>query len=411
MQEIIHKSFKFRLLPTKEQKEILSKHFGCTRFVYNHFLKEKQDHYLNNGKTLNFNNSCKSLTELKGKEEFGWLKEVNSQALQAALKNLETAYGRFFSKKSKFPNFKKKSGKNSFICPQGSKIKKDILLIPKFKEGIKLIQHRPIKGKICFVTVSKSKTGKYFASITCEIQKPKPLIKTGKTIGIDLGLKDFVVTSVGSRFNNPRFLKQLSQKLNHEKKNFSRKQKDSKRKEKQRLKVARIYEKITNSRENMQHQISSKLIKSYDVIAVENLNVKGMMANHTLAGAIADVGWTSFISKLKYKAEWTGRTVVEIDRFYPSSKTCSNCNHIYKELSLKERSWTCSDCNTIHDRDTNAAKNILRRGISVISDGTSDYGRGDEIRPIEIVKKSKGIVNEVSKKKRNYTLKPILLKE
>ena len=235
--------------------------------------------------------------------------------------------------------------------------------------------------------------------------KPTPLIKSGKSIGLDLGIKDFIITSEGNKFNNPRFLKTLEQKLNKQKKNFSRKQKDSKRKERQRIKVARIYEKITNSKDNMQHQISSKLVKNYDLIAIEDLNVKGIMANHKLAKAVSDVAWSSFVTKLKYKAQWYGKDVISIDRFFPSSKTCNCCGHIKESLSLDERSWMCPKCNTIHDRDINASKNILQRALTIKSSGIDDYRHGVEIRP-KTTKMVKGINNEVSKKKRIYTLKP-----
>ena len=392
-------------MPSKKQEELLSKHFGCARFVYNHFLKEKQEHYLKNKKTSNYHNCSSTLTNLKKQNEYKWLKEVNSQSLQASLKALETAYGSFFLKRTSFPRYKRKTDKNSYTCPQFVRVENNIAFIPKFKEGIKFIKHRSIHGKICYATISKSKTNKYYISFTCEMLKPTPLIKSGKSIGLDLGIKDFIITSEGNKFNNPRFLKTLEQKLNKQKKNFSRKQKDSKRKERQRIKVARIYEKITNSKDNMQHQISSKLVKNYDLIAIEDLNVKGIMANHKLAKAVSDVAWSSFVTKLKYKAQWYGKDVVVIDRFFPSSKTCNCCGHIKESLSLNERSWVCPKCNTLHDRDINASKNILQRALTIKSSGIDDYRHGVEIRP-KTTKMVKGINNEVSKKKRIYTLKP-----
>jgi putative transposase len=400
------KAFKFRLEPTLDQAVLLSKHFGCARFVYNHFLKEKQDHYLLNKKTLNYNNCSVIMTNLKKQEEYSWLSEVNSQCLQASLKNLETAYGKFFKKQAKFPRFKsKKVNTNSFHCPQKVKVSRNKVFIPKFKDGISFIKHREIKGNIRSATISRTPTGKHYVSILCELPVEKPLNKTKKQIGIDLGLKDFIITSDGKRFKNERYLKQHLKELKDQQKHFSRKQKESKRKEKQRLKVAKLCEKITNSRSNMHHQISSFLVKNYDLIALESLNVKGMMANHKLAQAIGDVAWSGFVSKLEYKAKWYGKEVVRIETFFPSSKTCSCCGHQKSDLSLNDREWTCPQCNAIHDRDVNAAKNILQRGITIQSSGTDDYRHGAKIRPKE---KSKGTSVEMSKKKgKTYTLKPV----
>ena len=408
--EKIYKAFKFRLLPTDDQKVLLSKHFGCSRFVYNYFLKEKQKHYLDNKKTINYNTCSKLLTNLKKQEEYIWLKEVNSQSIQTSLKNLELAYQSFFRKKSGFPNFKKRANNNSFHCPQRNKIlSNNRIQIMKFKEGIKFIKHRDIKGELHSVTVSRTPTGKYYVSMLCEIPNPIAHQKTGKSVGVDLGLKDFLVLSDGNKYPNLRFLNNHQKELRKYQKHFSRKQKGSKRQEKARIKVARIHEKITNSRENMHHQVSSRLIKKYDLIALEDLNVKGMVKNHCLAQAISDVSWSGFVSKLKYKAQWYGKEIIVIDRFYPSSKTCSVCDHIKESLNLSERSWVCPECNTEHDRDINASKNILRRGLATKSSGIDDYRHGVGVNPIEIIKVSKGSGVEVSKKRniRKYILKPI----
>ena len=402
------KAFKFRLDPEEDQLALLSKHFGCTRFLYNYFLGEKIRHYKDNGTTLNFNNTCISLTSLKKQEEYQWLSEVNAQCLQGSLKNLENAYQRFFKKQSKFPKFKsKKINNDTFHCPQHVSIEENKIFVPKFKKGISFIKHRELKGEIRSATFSKVPSGKMYVSILCELPLEAPLKKTNKKIGVDLGLKDFLITSDGKRFANPRFLKQFLKELKLAQKHLSRKEKDSKRKERQRLKVACLHEKITNSRSNMQHQISSFLVSNYDLIALESLNVKGMMANHRLAQAIQDVAWSGFVSKLEYKAQWYGKEVVRIETFFPSSKTCSCCGHIKSKLTLKERDWTCVSCNTKHDRDINAAKNILQRGITILSSGTDDYRHGAKIRPEKSIKALKGTSVEMSKKKgRIYTLKP-----
>jgi len=405
----MHKAFKFRLLPTKEQEVLLGKHFGCVRFIYNHFLSEKQKHYLENKTTLNFNQCAGNLVAKKKEEGFEWLKEVNSQVLISSLMNLETAYGNFFRKKSKFPRFKSKKNKNSFQIPQHVSLKKkNIVQIPKFKEGLKFIKHRELKGEIKSATISKNPSGKYYISFLCVVEKPNAHKKTGKSIGIDLGLKDFIITSEGQRYCNPKFLKKYEVKLARKQKILSRKEKESKGRDKARIAVAKVYEKITNSRNDMQHKVSSKLVKDYDLIAIEDLNVKGMVKNHCLAKAISDVAWSSFVTKLKYKAEWNGKEVIVIDRFYPSSKTCSYCDNVKDSLSLEERQWTCSKCNTIHDRDVNASKNILRRALAIQSAGTVDNRNGAKVRPKVVSKATRGSSDEVLKKKgRIYTLKPV----
>jgi putative transposase len=397
--EVQYKAYKFRLCPTEEQSVLLSKHFGCVRFIYNHFLKEKQDHYLLNKKTLAYNTCAGSLVKMK-REGFEWLKEVNSQALQSSLEHLETAYQRFFKKTSKFPKFKsKKHNHESFTCPQHVSLKKNNRVqIPKFKEGIHFIKHREIKGKIKSASVSRTPTGKYYISILTEQEPSKHLEKTGRSIGIDLGIKDFAITSEGHRYINPKFLYKFQRKLKTAQQHLSRKQKGSKSREQARLKVAKIHEKITNSRNDMQHKVSLSLIKKYDMIALEDLNVKGMVKNHNLAKAISDSSWSSFVTKLTYKAQWYGKTVIKIDRFFPSSKTCSDCGHINQNLTLDVRNWTCV-CGSRHDRDVNASKNILKRALVIQSSGTDDYRNGAEVRPKVVSKAARGTGDEVSKKK------------
>ena len=345
----------------------------------------------------------------KKEEGYEWLKEVNSQCLISTLMNLETAYGNFFKKKSKFPRFKSKKNKNSFQIPQHVSLKEhNVVQVPKFKEGLKFIKHRDLKGQIKSATISKNPSGKYYISFLCVIEKPTKHKKTGKSIGIDLGLKDFLITSEGQRYCNPKFTKKYEAKLARKQKILNRKEKGSKGRDKARLSVAKVHEKIINSRNDMQHKVSSKLVKDYDLIAIEDLNVKGMVKNHCLAKAISDVAWSSFVTKLKYKAEWNDKEVIVIDRFYPSSKTCSCCDNVKESLSLDERTWTCSKCNTIHDRDVNASKNILRRALAIQSAGTVDNRNGAKVRPKVVSKATRGTGDEVLKKKgRIYTLKPV----
>lgn len=318
---------------------------------------------MNNGKTLNYNQCAGNVIAMK-KGDHQWLKEVNSQALQQSLMNLETAYGNFFRKKSKFPKFKKKSNHQSFRVPQHIILRDNKIQIPKFKDGIPIVLHRPILGEIKSATFSRTPSNKYFVSILCEVpRKSKP--KTGKSVGIDLGITDFIITSDGEKVKNPNFNRNLKQKLSKAQKHLSRKTKGSNRYKKQRIKIARIHEKITNSRKDFQHKLSTNLIDRYDTISLEDLSVKNMIKNHKLSYSIGDSSWSSFVSMLEYKAQWYGKRVVKIDRWYPSSKTCSSCDHIIDKLPLSVRKWKCPKCGSDHQRDVNAAKNIYRQGLAI----------------------------------------------
>ena len=403
MSNKIYKSYKFRLLPKEDQIPMLEKHFGCSRFIYNYFLDLKIKEYKDSQKSLGRFDCQKILTNLKSQSDFNWLNEVNSQSLQFSLKNLDTSYQNFFKKKSKFPRFKSKKNKNSFHIPQSVFVKDNQIQIPKFIKTNKLqfIKHRPIKGKICSATISKNPSGKYYVSILTEQDNLEDKFKTGKNIGIDLGIKDFIITSDGNKFPNYKFKKQYQSKLTKLQKHFSRKQKDSNRRERFRIKIAKLHEKITNSRKDMQHKLSTLLLNKYDVIYLESLAVKNMMNNHRMAEAIGDAAWYSFTNKLQYKAQWRGKKIVQIEQFYPSSKTCNACGYINYNLKLKDRVWICTHCGQSHDRDINAAKNILNRGLTIVnqsSSGTDDYRHGAKIRPINDNSLT-GISNEVSKKK------------
>jgi putative transposase len=321
------------------------------------------------------------------------------------------AYQGFFNKRTKFPNFKSKRNKNSFTIPQNVRYDGTKLIVPKFLDGIEMIMERQIKGIIKHCNISKTPTGKYFVSILTELQY-KPIQKTNQTVGIDLGIKDFLVLSNGTKIKNHRFLKHYERILAINQKYLSRKTIKSNRYEKQRLKVARIYEKITNSRMDIIHKTTLKLVKQFDTIYLEDLNVKGMSkrckskqdengkylpngqsAKSGLNKSILDVAWGKFIDVLEYKANWNDKQVIHINRFFPSSKTCSKCGWINNQLTLKDRSWTCPECGSVHDRDFNAAINILNEGYRKnISDGTSDYERGAKINP-----KKLGISHETLK--------------
>ena len=378
----INRTYKFRLYPNKAQIELMAKHFGCVRFVYNYFLNQRKEQYRLTGKSDNYYAQNKSLTKLKKKEETSWLNEVNSQTLQSAIRCLEVAYVNFFQKRTGFPKFKSKRSKNSFTVPQFASISNNKLFIPKFREGIKCRVHREIKGKIGMVTISKTSSGKYFVSVFTEEEYETLLEKTGRSVGLDMGLKEFIVTSEGEIFKNNKYTRKYEQKLAKAQRHLSRKKKGSRGYENQRLKVARLYEKISNSRTNYLHKCSISLVRRYDTICIEDLNVKGMIRNHHLSKSISDVSWGRFITIMKYKADWNGKEVVKIDRYFPSSQTCNVCGYVNKEIKdLSIRNWECPICHTHHNRDVNAAINILHLGLNKnTSAGTVDYTDGEDVR-------------------------------
>lgn len=364
--KLIHKSYKFRICPTKEQESLLSKHFGHCRFVFNRFLNERKEKYLNEKTSLNYYDNARTLTDLKKEEEFVWLKEVNSQSLQASIRNLDIAYKNFFNKQNKFPRFKSKYDKQSFKVPQNVTVEDGKLVIPKFKEGIKLNLHRQMDGEPLFATISKSTTGKYYASITCEIEY-KPFEKTNKSVGIDTGIKELAILSDGSSYENIKSLKTKLKKLKYEQRQLSKKVKGSQSRNKQKIKLALVHEQITNIRKDYLHKVSTAIVKNHDIISVEDLAVKNIIKNHCLAQAMSDVSLGAFYTMLEYKTNWNDKQFVKIDRFFPSSKTCSSCGWIKQDLTLAIREWTCESCGVVHDRDVNAAKNILKQGINILS--------------------------------------------
>ena len=321
---IVYKAHKFKLYPTLEQEILLSKHFGSCRFIYNKFLHDKNLAYKENKKNLTYNESSKILTVLKKDINYNWLNEINSQSLQSTLKNLDNAYDGFFKRLTKFPKFKSKYNKQSFTVPQNIKIENNLIKIPKFKEGIKINKSdnfNPIK--ITEAIISKTPTGKYFVSINYEIEH-KPYEKTNSKIGVDTGIKHLAILSSGIKYENSRPLKARIKKLKYQQQQLSKKHKGSNSRLKQKLKVTRIHEKIVNCRIDNLHKVTTEIIKNHDIICIESLVVKNMMKNHMLAQSLSDASIGTFYRFLEYKARWNNRMVVKIDKFYPSSKSCSN---------------------------------------------------------------------------------------
>jgi transposase, IS605 orfB family len=366
---IKQKTYKLRLLPNLEQRIFFEKTFGCSRFIWNQMLADKIAYYEETGEILNN-------TPAQYKDEFPWLKEVDSLALCNVQLNLNAAYKNFFQSKFGFPNFKSKKTAQSYktnnkkgtIAVLDGKVK-----LPKVG-WVKVKAHRQIKGVIKSATISKTTTGKYFISILCE-EEILPLFKTDSNLGIDLGLENFAILSIGEKIDNPKFLTSLSKKLAKEQKVLSRRGLLAKKKgmklsessnyQKQRVKVARLHEKIVHQRRDFLNKLSTNLIKNHDVICVEDLASKNLMKNHHLARAIGDASWTEFVRQLRYKADWYGKKIVTISRWFPSSQLCSTCGASSGKKALSIREWTCENCGIHHDRDVNASLNILKEGLSL----------------------------------------------
>ena len=366
------KAFKYKLSPTKEQSILINKHIGASRFVYNLALECKQMAWAGNKVNL----SCFALhSQLKDlKAECEWLKEINIQSLQQSITNLDKAYTAFFKGQNSFPKFKKKSNSGSFNITQNVVLENGNLIIPKFKKGIKIVLHRTIKGDIRQATISRTSTGKYFVSILCETGeaiKPKVKIKENTTVGIDLGIKTYLVSSDGQEFDNPKFLRKAQSKLKYLNRKYS---KNKGKRTKQKL--ALLHEKVANQRKDFLHKVSTELIKNHDSLAIETLKVSNMVKNHSLAQSINDASWATFVTMLEYKAEWYGKNILKIGRFEPSSKLHANCGYINKDLTLSDREWICTKCGELVLRDLNAAINIKTFALKNILSGTDKKNQG-----------------------------------
>ena len=356
-----NKAFKYRFYPTPEQTDLLSKTFGCCRYVWNTLLDWRSKEYSLKANKINYSKSCLKLTDIKKETE--WLNEVSSVALQQSLRNQDSAFSNFFKKIAAYPTFKKKNSKQSFrltLC--GFEIKNGEVFIAKNKQPLDIHWSQPLVGEASSIVISKDSSGRYFVSFGTEVEiEQLPVLNN--IIGVDLGLTDFAITSDGQKFKPLKSFLKYQKRLKLVQQRFFKKR-AKKNKDKARIRVAKVYNKMADSRKDFQHKLSTKLIRENQTIAIEDLNVKGMVKNHKLAKHIQDAGWSEFVRQLKYKALWYGRKIIQISPWYPSSKLCSDCGFKAEKMPLDVREWTCLNCGEHHDRDINAAINIRTAGLA-----------------------------------------------
>ena len=368
------RGFKYRFYPTTEQKIQLAQTFGCTRFVYNWALALRTDSYYQENKSLSYHETSNALTKLKKEPDKSWLKEVSSVPLQQGLRHLNTAFKNFLAGRTKYPRFKKKNHRQSMTYAANAfKWQDGQLTLAKMSQPLKIKWSRHFSGQPISITISKDPSGRYFVSFLVE-EELEQWEKTEEKIGIDLGIKDVVVTSKGFASGNPKYLRKYEARLKTLQRRLARKQKGSNNRYKAQLKVAKLHAKIADCRRDFLHKLSTKLVRENQSIFTETLAVKNMMANHKLAKAIADCGWGEFLRQLQYKCEWHDRTLGAIDRWFPSSKRCNRCGHVLDRLSLDIREWQCPSCQKVNLRDYNAALNILAVGQTVLASGLSSDG-------------------------------------
>jgi putative transposase len=378
------RAYKYRVYPTNEQKRVLARTFGCARFVYNWALHQKTDAFYQEQRRLSYKDLSEALTLLKQQEESCWLAEVSSVPLQQALRHLEKAFLNFFEGRARYPTFKKKRNRQSATYTSNAfKWDGTSFTLAKMTEPLAIAWSRPLPdGAIpSSVTITKDCADRYFVSILVE-EEIKQLEPVEQSVGVDLGLKEFVILSTGEAVGNPRFFHKDEKNLAKAQRRHARKQQGSKNRTKARVKVAKIHARIADRRRDFLHQLSTRLIRENQTICVETLAVKNMVKNHSLAKAISDVGWSEFVSLLSYKAVWYGRNLVKIDKWYPSSKRCSDCGHLLDSLTLDVRVWTCPECGVLHDRDHNAARNIHAVGLTVFE------ACGEAVRPERALSRS-----------------------
>lgn len=371
------RAYKYRLNPTPEQIVFFNKSFGCCRFVYNYMLGKRIEAYQRDKTKIGWVELAKMLTELKKEDGKEWLSEVSNECLQQSIRNMDSAFVKFFREKAGFPNFKAKHySRQSYKAINSVSVDLDNNKVRLPKIGwVKFFPNRKFDGKVCSATVSKTPTGKYFISVLVDDGKEipvKPAVRYDTSIGIDVGIKDFAVCSNGDVYANPKYLEKSEARLKMLQRRFSKTKKGSNRRERERKILARQYEKVSNQRNNFLHQVTSKIVRENQTIIIEDLNVKGMLKNHCLAKSISSVSWSEFFRQLEYKCEWYGRNLIRIGRFEASSKTCI-CGYVNSELKLSDREWVCPKCGRHNDRDILASVNIKRFGlISPLVEGIED---------------------------------------
>lgn len=362
----IKRAYRFRFNPTPEQEQVLARTFGCARFAYNHMLRLRTDAWFKEQKRVGYHDTSALLTELKKTPEHAWLNEVSSVPVQQALRHLQTAFANFFAKRAAYPAFKRKDGPQSAeYTTSAFKWDGKAIKLAKMDAPLAIRWSRtlPKAAKVTTVTVSKDAAGRYFVSLLCDdTVAPKP--EAAGKVGIDLGLTHFAILSTGEKITAPNTFRKNEAKLAKLQRRLAKKQKGSKNRAKARLKVSRLHARIADARRDFLHKLSTRLISENQVIAVETLAVSNMQKNRCLAKSISDASWSEFVRQLEYKAQWYGRTLVGIDRWYPSSKRCSDCGHTAPKMPLSVREWTCPECGSIHDRDVNAARNVLAAGLA-----------------------------------------------
>jgi putative transposase len=378
----VHKAFKYRFYPNARQEQELRRTFGCVRLVYNRALQTRTTAWYQEQRRINYVQSSALLTDWKQDPDLAFLSEVSSVPLQQGLRHLQTAFTNFFAKRARYPRFKSRLGRQSAEYTRSAFRWRDgELTLAKMAEPLNIVWSRDLPAGVepTTVTVSCDCAGRWHVSMLCDTET-KLLPVTGNVIGVDLGLKSFAVTSDGEVIDHPKLLVNKAARLARYQRRMARKQKGSINRAKARVKVARVHAEITDARQDFLHKTSTRLVATNDVIVVEDLAVANMVRNHSLARSISDSGWAEFRRQLEYKCEWYGRRLVVIDRWYPSSKTCSTCGHLLAHLSLGTRHWTCPGCGTRHDRDLNAAKNILAAGLAVTACGADVRPRRETVR-------------------------------
>lgn len=367
----VKRAYRFRCYPTPEQEQALARTFGCARFAFNHMLRLRTDAWFKEQQRIGYHDTSARLTELKKTPEHAWLNEVSSVPVQQALRHLQTAFANFFAKRAGYPAFKHKDGPQSAeYTTSAFRWDGKALKLAKIDAPLPVRWSRtlPRAAKVTTVTVSKDTAGRYFVSMLCDdMVEAKP--EAAGRIGIDLGLTHFAILSTGEKIAAPNTFRKNEVKLAKLQRRLAKKQKGSRNRAKARLKVARLHARITDVRKDFLHKLSTRLINENQVIAIETLAVSNMQKNHCLAKSISDASWSEFVRQLEYKSLWYGRTLIGIDRWYPSSKRCSDCGHTVSKMPLSMREWVCPECGSIHDRDINAARNVLAAGLAVSAHG------------------------------------------